>query len=139
MERKDLSIKAENFEECDLISSFLQDSIFHISFHSFHEERKCFRLMLNRFCWESADSFEKNKCYHRVHSGLYIYHSSSVVASNNIIRDQYLSLLTIHASQNEINLIFSENKHICVRVDNLLIYLKDLHDKYSTLSIPIHN
>lgn len=47
-----LQLKASNEEECDILSSLLQDSILHVHSHSFHEDRKCLRLVLNRFCWE---------------------------------------------------------------------------------------
>lgn len=47
-----IQLKASNEEECDIISSLLQDSILHVHAHSFHEDRKCLRLFLNRFCWE---------------------------------------------------------------------------------------
>jgi hypothetical protein len=58
---------------------------------------------------------------------------------NDLIVDgQYLNLLACYASQNEINLIFSENKQIRICVDSTLVYLKDLHDRYPTHSIPGH-
>ncbi|MDR2781050.1 MAG: DUF2948 family protein [Holosporaceae bacterium] len=138
MKQENLLIKAENFEGCDLISSLIQDSIFHILLHSFDNENKCISLMLNRFCWESVASFEEEKCYYRVHSGLYIHNVESISANDNIKDGQYLNLLTFHSSANEINLIFSENKHICVSTNKILVYLKDLHDKYPTLAIPKH-
>jgi hypothetical protein len=53
-------------------------------------------------------------------------------------KDQYLNLLAFHASEDEINLAFSDNKRICVKVSGLLVYLKDLHDKYPTPSLPEH-
>jgi hypothetical protein len=139
MNDEKLLIKAENFAECDLISSLLQDSIFHLSFHSFHEELKCLRLMLNRFCWESVNSFDGDQSYYRVHSGLYIHNVESITANDNLKKDRYLNLLAFHSSNGEINLIFSEDRHIRVGVNNILIYLKDLHDKYPTTLLPKHD
>jgi hypothetical protein len=133
-----LLIKAKNFNECDAVSSLVQDSLLHISFHSFHEEKKCLRFMLNRFCWESVDFFEEEECYHRVHSGLYIHNINSITINDNMRKDSYLNLLAFHSSENEINLIFSENKHMCIGISNVLVYLKDLHEKYPTISLPIH-
>jgi hypothetical protein len=137
--QKNLLIKAEDFEGGDLISSLVQDSVFHISLHSFREENKIFSLMLNRFCWESVSDFEEEKCYYRVHSGLYIHNVESVSAGIDVNGDQYLNLLAFHLSEKEINLIFSENKHICVKINGVLVYLKDLHDRYPTLSLPKHD
>jgi hypothetical protein len=95
--------------------------------------------MLNRFCWESVDSFEREGCYHRVHSGLYIYNVNSVVANDNLKKNEYLNLLTFHSSEKEIWLVFSGNRHICIGVDGILVYLKDLHDKYPTSCLPAHD
>jgi hypothetical protein len=139
MTQKNLLIKVENFEGGDLISSLIQDSIFHISLHSFGKKEKNFSLMLNRFCWESVPLFEEEKCYYRVHSGLYIHHVESVVVHGDMENDQYLNLLAFHLSEKEINLIFSNNKHICIGISEILIYLKDLPDKYPTLSLPEHD
>jgi hypothetical protein len=135
-----LLIKAENSEECDLLSSLLQDSVFHISYHSFHEDKRCLRLLLNRFCWESANDFEKHQCYFRVQSALYIHNIESIVVNDDFRNqnEKYLNLLTMHSSEKEINLVFSDHKHICINTDNILIYLRDLHDKYPTLSCPSH-
>ncbi|MDR0555612.1 MAG: DUF2948 family protein [Holosporaceae bacterium] len=137
--QENLQIKAENFAECDLISSLLQDSLVYFSFYSFHEEKKCFRLLLNRFCWEFVDKFEENQCHFRVHSGLYIYNVRFISIDGNLKGERYLNLLSLHASPAEVNLIFSGSRGICLRVEQPLIYLKDLHDKYPTPSLPIHS
>jgi hypothetical protein len=138
--REVMTLKADSIEGCDLISSLLQDSIFHISCHSFDENKKCLRLMLNRFCWESLGGFSETQCYFRVHSGLYVQNIDSIVVNDNFRSGgaAYLNLLTLQVSEKEINLIFSDNKHVCVNVNSLLIHLKDLHDKYPTPSCPIH-
>ncbi|MDR0753468.1 MAG: DUF2948 family protein [Holosporaceae bacterium] len=139
MRQDRLLLKVEDFEGCDLISSLLQDSIFHISLHFFHEKKKRFHLMLNRFCWEHAGRFDKNQCYYRVHSGLYIHHVDSIFAHGSIEKEQYLNLLTFHSSRNEINMVFSGSRHICINISNILVYLKDLHDMYPTMAMPMHS
>jgi hypothetical protein len=137
--REGLYVKAGNFAECDMISSLVQDSLLHVLFHSFHEEQKCLRFMLNRFCWESANACEQDKCYYRVHSGLYIYNVDSIFSYGNLKRNEYLNLLTFHASAEEICMVFSGNRHIRISVNGISVYLKDLHDKYPTTCIPIHD
>lgn len=134
-----LSLKATSVEECDVMSTLLQDSIFHFQYHDFDEQAGGFHLMLNRFCWED-DKEPDNSSYYRVHSGLYIHNVISVKVNKSFRnnRHKYLSLLTMHASPREINLLFADNKHICIEVNDILVYLKDLHEKYPTLAKPIH-
>ncbi len=139
MER--LYIKAINEQDCEVISALLQDSIFKISACDFDEKNRCLCLLLNRFCWEHSHKFNEEQCYHRVHSGLYIHNVINMKVNKNF-RNQdyaYMNLLAVYASSKEINLLFSGHKHLYIEVDDILIYLKDLHEKYPTLSIPIHN
>lgn len=134
-----LLIKAETIEECDLISALVQDSLFHMSYHSFHEDRKCLRLMINRFCWELEKDNEQHQCYFRVHSGLYIHGVESIIVNDSFKHSTgYLNLLAMHASEHEINLIFSDHKHVCINISKILVYLKDLHDVYPTMAKPCH-
>ncbi|GHU14758.1 hypothetical protein FACS189449_11880 [Alphaproteobacteria bacterium] len=135
MDNNKLCVKANDYDGCDVISSLLQDSIFHIYAPSFHEDRGCLRLLLNRFCWESAGNSDNADLF-RVHSGLYIYNVKSVVVNDNfkkIKEEVYLNLLTMHASQDEINILFSGHKSICIKIDGICVYLKDLHDRHPTL------
>lgn len=130
-----LCIKANDHGGCDVISSLLQDSIFHISAPSLHEDSKCFRILLNRFCWEQEKD-EDSSSFFRVHSGLYIYNVKSVVINDNfkkIRKERHLNLLAMHASSDEVNILFSGHKSICIKIDGICIYLKDLHDKHPTL------
>lgn len=134
-------IKAQDEQDCDVISALLQDSIFEISGCKYLDKEKCLRLILNRFCWEHSHRFDDEQCYHRVHAGLYI-HNVKGVKTNNLFESgtiPYLNLLAVHASKDEINLLFSDKKHMYIEVDNILIYLKDLHTKYPTSAKPTHN
>jgi hypothetical protein len=139
---KKLFVKADGQEDCHVISTLLQDSIFHKTSHSFHADKGCFRMLLNRFCWETpADSLEGDKTFFRVHSGLFIYGVQSMVANNNFRDDgghKFLNLLAIQLKGSDVALLFSGNKHLRVRVEKPQIYLKDLHEAYPTLAIPDH-
>ena len=133
-----LSIKAAETTECDVISCLLQDSIFHFSSLTLHDDQKCLRLMANRFCWELL---EKEPHYYRVHSGLYIYNIENIIINDNFKRmkeDKYLSLLAMHAAENEITMLFSGDKTAVVKTNKICVYLKDLHDQYATPVIPVH-
>lgn len=143
MNSKGLFLKASDVESCDVISSLLQDSIIHISSLSFHEDRKCLRLMVNRFCWELLDESKKRKDHHyfRVHSGLYIHNIKNISISDNfkkILHDRYLNLLAMHYADDEISILFSGHKNAYIKIDDVCIYLKDLHEKYPTPSMPNH-
>lgn len=151
LESSRLQLKACDEEGCDVVSSLLQDSILHVFSHSFHEDKKCLRLMLNRFCWELLrnrrnteeydDQFCQERRYFRVHSGLYIHNVESITVNSNFkksVAERYLNLLAVHASKKEVNLLFSGHKNMCVKTSGLNIYLKDLHAKYPTLNLPEH-
>lgn len=133
-------IKAQNAQECDIVSALLQDSIFEIFSCDYLKNEKCFRLILNRFCWEHSHKFSDERCYHRVHSGLYI-HNVRNIKTNSFFKNRtvpYLNLLAVHASDSEVNLVFSDKKHMYLEVDGILVYLKDLHAKYPTNVMPGH-
>jgi hypothetical protein len=135
-----LAIKAVCSDGGLLISSLLQDSIFHLSAYSFHQSRGCLRLLLNRFCWESAA--DGNKKFFRVHSGLYVYNVKSIAVSENLRNKQgnYLNLLAVQMpSVERIELTFSEHASIFLMVNGICVYLKDLHDKHPTPSCPVHD
>jgi hypothetical protein len=145
MNPKRVFLKATDIENCDIISSLLQDSIFHVSALSFHENRKCLRLVINRFCWElikdNLETGAKRKHYFRVHSGLYIHNIQSITINDNfkkIKEEKYINLLAMHASEKEINLLFSGHKTACIKIEDICVYLKDLHDKYPTPALPEH-
>lgn len=148
-------MRAHDEDGCKVISSLLQDSILHVSFHSFHEDKRCLRLVLNRFCWEllkeneevndaaadSQNTHSEDHPYFRMYSGLYIHNVKGVWINDNfkeITRERYLNLLALCVSENRVNLIFSGCKNIGVSVDKLDIYLKDLGGKYPTSVYPRH-
>jgi hypothetical protein len=133
-----LLVKANNVDDCDVLSSLLQDSIFHISTPSFHEKKGCLRLLLNRFCWETKEE----DVFFRVHSGLYIHHVTAVTVNDNfkkIRQEQYLDLLAMHISSEEVNILFSGDKIMCAKISDTCIHLKDLSDRYPTMVCPGHN
>lgn len=139
---KRINLKAKTESDCDIISTLLQDSIFKTEGCKYIENEKCFRIILNRFCWEHSHKFEEEQCYHRVHSGLYIHNVKNIRVNPHFQSKphHYYNLLAMHANENshEISLLFSGHKHLYIKVDNILVYLKDLHEKYPTLSKPCH-
>jgi hypothetical protein len=140
MNFEQLCLKASSIEECDLISSFLQDSIFYVAHSSLYDGKEKLRLMLNRFCWEAKD--EKAKEYYRVHCGLYIYNVKAIHLCGDFKKakkEKFLNLLAVHANEHEINLLFSKYGHICVKISELLIYLKDLHEAHPSANLPTHD
>ncbi|MDR1361693.1 MAG: DUF2948 family protein [Holosporaceae bacterium] len=142
-EENRLALKAVCRDGGTLISSLLQDSVFHLSACSFYRSKECLRLLLNRFCWESAPfGADGAQIFFRVHSGFYVHKVKSVVANENFKnkRGSYLNLLAVQAPTNKsINLTFSENAELHLEVEDICIYLKDLHDKHPTPSRPEHH
>jgi hypothetical protein len=112
--------------------------------------------MANRFCWEllgeeepekvknilpNNDNERKGRHYFRVHSGLYIHDVENISINDNFKKmkqERYINLLTMHASENEINMVFSGHKTACIKIKSLCVYLKDLHAKYPTRVLPQH-
>jgi hypothetical protein len=117
--------------------------------------------MLNRFCWETipiaSDNFtkktrgyestyltKKGKDEHfifRVHSGLYIHNITDIVVNDNFKKTkkaEYMNLLAMHVVNDEINLLFSDNKNVYIKTGGVCVHLKDLHDRYPSPSIPKH-
>jgi hypothetical protein len=152
-----LFLKAYDNDGCDLISSLLQDSLLHFSAISFHMDRRCLRLMLNRFCWETAQStladFEKTAelspsqgesdehCVFRVHSGLYIHDIVNITVNDNfknVTKTKYINLLAMHAANTEISMLFSDHMHMYIKTNGLCVHLRDLHAWYPSPSIPKH-
>lgn len=143
-----LFLKGTNESECDIISSMLQDSIFHFTFHAFDQSKRCMRIMFNRFCWENSEIKQEKPCedehsLFRVHSCLYIYNVSNITYSLNALDTQqhghFMNLLSMHAADKEISLLFSDHRHIYINVDEILVYLKDLHMKHPTIIKPSHD
>ena len=136
-----IKLKAQTEKDCDVISTLLQDAVSKVSGFAYLEDEKCFRILLNRFCWEHSHKFEEHQCYHRIHSGLYIHNVESVHVNDNFKEKihHFYNLLAMHANGNEINLIFSDHRHVHIKTNGILVYLKDLHDHYPTLSKPEHN
>ncbi len=136
-----VNLKAQSEEDCDIISALIQDSISKVSGCSYLKDQRCFRVILNRFCWEHSHKFEEEQCYHRVHSGLYIHNIKTIHVNDNFRKKphHYYNLLTMHANKDEINLIFSDHRHVYIKVDGILVYLKDLHEHFPTLNKPYHD
>ena len=136
-----IKLKAQSEKDCDIISSLLQDAVSRVSGCAYLEDQKCFRILFNRFCWEHSHKFDEEQCYHRIHSGLYIHNVKSIHVNDNFKQKtpHFYNLLAMHANNDEINLIFSDHRHIYIKVEKILVYLKDLHEHYPTLAKPEHN
>lgn len=140
LNKEELFLKAVTYEEIDIISSLLQDSIFSIDAHAFSQENRCFFMLINRFCWETqnTESIEK---YERTHSGLYIHNVNKIIGNMEIKKhkkEHFLNILAIYATGNEVNIIFSENKHIIIETEKICVYLKDIEKRWSTKTAPAH-
>ncbi len=101
--------------------------------------------MINRFCCElikdNLETGSQRKHYFRVHSGLYIHNIQNITINDNFKKikgEKHINLLAMHASEKEINLLFSGHKTACIKTEDICVYLKDLHNKYPTPALPEH-
>ncbi|MDR3155706.1 MAG: DUF2948 family protein [Holosporaceae bacterium] len=141
-EQSKFLIKASSIGELEIISALLQDSIFHKTAHSFHEDGRCLRVLMNRFCWEKEPCIDDDQqIFFRVNCGLYIYHVKAIGMSKNfkeITDHNFLNLLVVRGNEHSVILNFSDHNTLKIDVDRIQIYIKDLHDTYPTLSCPVH-
>lgn len=141
MEFEPLKLKATHHEQIDVISALLQDAIFHINMCSFDEDNKnCLRLLFNRFCWECEDG--DNLLHYRIHTTLYIHDVKAIYANQQMKKHttkNFLNLLGIHSTNDrELIFLFSENKQVKVEVDDILVYMQDINNPWTTYTTPRH-
>jgi len=141
MEFEHLKLKATKHEHIDVLSTLLQDSLFHHHTSQLHKDDDgCVTLLLNRFCWEVYD--EDDLEHYRIHSIVHICNVTSVHVNQPMSQHDhkdFLYLLGMHSTnENEIVLVFSENKCVKLTVNDILVYMKDVDNPWITHYAPKH-
>jgi hypothetical protein len=137
-----LKLRAEDQQDLKVISACLQDAILPASAMSYHPDEKMFAILANRFMWEQdAEQHEGQEMFKRVHTGVYFSQVKEVkylnIDQTNTI--DFMNLLAISGDkEGEIDLIFSNERQICLYVDKIMCYLKDLHEPWHTPQKPSH-
>jgi len=128
----DLKLMALDTEDLDVISAYMQDSVFKVGDMSFAPKQEQFSLAANRFVWEQSD--QRRKPYERHRSAL-VFKRVKAVRSNGIDRrkrDEVLSLLAIRFEQagegpdGTIELTLAANATIALDVECIEAQLADI-------------
>ncbi len=137
-----VKLRAETPQALKIISACLQDSLFPATAMTYDSDHKVFTVLANRFMWEKDAILHEGKpIYQRVHSGVY-FGNVKQIKHWNIDRNDatnFLNLMAVYGDkQGEIHLVFSDNKQICLQIDDISCHLKDLHKPWHTHQKPEH-
>jgi Protein of unknown function (DUF2948) len=143
-----LKIKAESFEDFEVISSLLQDALFRVDGMVYQAKDHRFAFVANRFVWE-AEVFAGKKLgpaknYSRARAGLRFEGVLGARIKNIPLekKDLMLSLLTmdIETADNGfcVTMIFSGDGAIRLSAEVIEVYLEDLTGSWATKLKPDH-
>lgn len=134
-----VKLHADHQDHLMVLSAHMQDAVVTAGTMTHSPEKKTFKLMGNRFCWERFLNPD-NPIKLRVHAGLHFDHVKSVHKKNIHTHhpDKLYNLMAIQAQPNEITLSFSEHAEIKLHVDKVSCKLADLHEPYPTQFLPTH-
>ena len=138
-----LKLKADDSNDLKVFAAYLQDSVTIPLDIKYLEKNKTFICVFNRFMWEDAEKgiFRDNK---RIRSALKIDEVISVKSKNLDPKEKKaLEFLTINVHEDNkkyinINLLFSGNMTISVRVEAINATLEDFSDSWKTKIKPVH-
>lgn len=145
---KKLRLLAKDLEDLQLISAHLQDALLPLTTMIYDSSTSTFTALANRFCWEK-DSIEHEgmPLYHRTHAGLCFRNVEKVFYKNIDLNGSLrtLNLLAVNAEPQSseegsviLNMIFSGESHIRLKVKDLHCHLGDIHQAWTTRSRPKH-
>jgi hypothetical protein len=158
-----LKLQAEDSEDLRIIAACLQDALAPAREMAYLPKERRFVMLLNRFCWECADSPARKPPvgegglpddaedaafaeeaggppFERVHCALRIERVRAV-RSRGVRRpagDELLELLTISSEPQAIELVFAGGAAVRVEVDAIRCYLEDLGEPWPTRWRPRH-
>jgi len=138
-----LKLKADDSNDLKVFAAYLQDSVTIPLDIKYLEKNKTFICVFNRFMWEDAEKgiFRDNK---RIRSALKIDEVISVKSKNLDPKEKKaLEFLTINVHEDNkkyinINLLFSGNMTISVKVEAINATLEDFSDSWKTKIKPVH-
>ncbi len=138
-----LKLKADDNNDLKVFAAYLQDSVTIPQDIKYLKKNKTFICVFNRFMWEDAEKgvFRDNK---RIRSALKIDEVKSVKSKNLDPKEKKaLEFLTINIDEDNkkytnINLLFSGNMTISVKVEAINATLEDFSDSWKTKTKPVH-
>ena len=138
-----LKLRASDKEDLGVISAILQDSVIAMDEMTFLKEESRFAFVANRFRWEDTNRekpLEGNIIYERVNCGI-CFDTVTAVRHNGLNqakKAQIISLLSIVAEEEFIDLAFSAGITIRLQVEKILCHLQDLDEPWPTQKRPRH-
>lgn len=159
-------VRAETVEDLEIVSAMLQDAIVPISEIAWRRGEKRFVLMTQRFRWEKApegiaskdgvdalgdtapeeddktdtDGPAPGHWYERINCALRFEYVSAVRANGIDLanRAQMLELLSLHVTDDGLDLAFADNKTIRLTISKLSCHAEDLGQPWPTTQRPEH-
>ena len=138
-----LKLRASDQEDLAVISAILQDSVIAMDEMTFLKEECRFAFVANRFRWEDASRdkpLEGDIIYERVNCGI-CFDTVTAVRHNGLNqakKAQIISLLSIVAEEDFIDLAFSAGIVVRLHVEKILCHLQDLDEPWPTQRRPSH-
>tara|TARA_A100001037_G_scaffold58785_1_gene50937 strand:- start:1852 stop:2301 length:450 start_codon:yes stop_codon:yes gene_type:complete len=138
-----LKLRATDEEDLAVISAILQDSVIAIDEMTFLQKECRFAFVANRFCWEDANRdrpLEGNIIYERVNCGI-CFDTVTAVRHNGLNqakKTQIISLLSIVAEEDFIDLAFSAGITVRLQVEKIMCHIQDLDEPWPTQRRPSH-
>ena len=134
-------LKATDADDLKVIASVLQDAVIPMREMAYQLAESRFVLVANRFRWEDADEpHVDGRIYERVHCGVR-FDGVRAVRTRGLDqrkRDEILSLLTLRADAEAIELVLAGGGVIRLEVDRILCHLDDLAEPWPTQWRPSH-
>ena len=138
-----LKLRASDQEDLAVISAILQDSVIAMDEMTFLKEECRFAFVANRFRWEDASRdkpLEGDIIYERVNCGI-CFDTVTAVRHNGLNqakKAQIISLLSIVAEEEFIDLTFSAGITVRLQVEKILCHMQDLDEPWPTQRRPSH-
>ncbi len=138
-----LKLRASDQEDLAVISAILQDSLIAMDEMTFLKEECRFAFVANRFRWEDASRdkpLEGDIIYERVNCGI-CFDTVTAVRHNGLNqakKAQIISLLSIVAEEEFIDLTFSAGITVRLQVEKILCHMQDLDEPWPTQRRPRH-
>ena len=138
-----LKLRASDEEDLAVVSAILQDSVIAMYEMTFLKEECRFAFVANRFRWEDTNRekpLEGNIIYERVNCGI-CFDTVTAVRHNGLNqakKAQIISLLSIVAEEEFIDLAFSAGITVRLQVEKILCHLQDLDEPWPTQKRPSH-
>lgn len=138
-----LKLKALDTDDLVSLSALLQDAIVPLGSMAHHPKERAFSLLAHRFRWEKDPLVHQDtSLYERIHSLLSIHHVLSVQTKG--LKDthnpnQILNVLCLTFQEGNLILTFSNDIHLQVNVEKLLVSLEDLDTSWPTPHKPHHS